>query len=798
MLDDEKLVELLVRRDDLLEQGCEATPEAVCEECPELLGEYRARLESLKRTDWLFETDHGEDEGSLSLPVSATASIIGPQLPVSSLTTDQFLRAITDSGLMTTDEIEEFQQSISREVSSDTQFLARELVHQNRLTLYQASVLLAERSDPLLLDRYVILDAIDSGGMGIVFKALHRSMDRVVALKTLPPSALDSEEKIKRFKREAKTAAMLSHPNIVITHDAHESNGIHFLVMEYVKGNNLGKVVRSQGPLPVATAVDYVLQAARGLEHVHSQGIIHRDIKPGNLLLDPDGTVKVSDVGLARLETPDGAALMTEEELTIAGGVMGTATFMSPEQAANTHNADACSDVYSLGCTMYYLLTGKPPYQEDTLINTILAHRDKPIPPLSETRDDIPEDVIAVYRRMMAKKSEDRYQSMTEVIEALTDCVVGRTGGITSSPPLPRNEAQESAETIVNRSRATAWWWGSAMGTIAIFILVLFLLSKGSHVVQEDEANPIAKGQDPPPLAIAPFTAEQAKQHQQVWADYLGVPVEFENSIGMKMVLVPPGEFMMGSTEEEIQPWLKRGGNMSSNLEVPAEQFLAHELPQHKVRITKPFTLAAHEVSVGQFKEFVDATRYETEAEPAGEERNWTNPGFSFKQTDMHPVVCVSWNDASAFCKWLGDKECKVYRLPTEAEWEYACRAGSTTNWCYGDDDGKLKQYAWYYSTEIGIIDRSMATIGEKLPNQFGLFDMHGSVHEWCSDWFSPSYYKLSMVNDPNGPSNGTVRVRRGGAIHFFAWVVRSATRGWNPPTNRYPDIGFRPVSTCP
>ena len=240
-----------------------------------------------------------------------------------------------------------------------------------------------------------------------------------MALKTLPPAAVDSPDKVKRFQREARAAAKLDHANIVTTHDAHESDGVHFLVMEYVKGKDLNKVVTANGPQPVGKAMNYLLQAAQGLEHAHKQGIIHRDIKPANLLLDENGVLKILDMGLARIESSGDDDKTVSQELTTAGTVMGTVAYMAPEQAVDTHVADHRSDIYSLGCTLHFLLTGRSPYRESTTMKTLMAHREQPIPSLSNDRDDVSEELIAVYHRMLAKKPEDRFQSMTEVIEAL-------------------------------------------------------------------------------------------------------------------------------------------------------------------------------------------------------------------------------------------------------------------------------------------------------------------------------------------------------------------------------------------
>jgi sulfatase modifying factor 1 len=309
-------------------------------------------------------------------------------------------------------------------------------------------------------------------------------------------------------------------------------------------------------------------------------------------------------------------------------------------------------------------------------------------------------------------------------------------------------------------------------------------------------------------------------QEQQAAAKASGVPVETTNSIGTKLVLIPAGEFQMGSREsaEELAKAYKGYG-------APPASVFQDEYPLHRVRITKPFYLGVHEVTAGQFRQFVKDTGYKTDAEKGtlfagalgwnpdtkkfelNETYSWRKAGF--EQTDHHPVVNVSWNDAVAFCEWLSRKEGKTCRLPTEAEWEYACRAGTTTRYHHGDDpeglaqvgnvaDATAKETFPDWKSTIAARDgyAFTAPVGKFKPNAFGLYDVHGNVWEWCVDWYAADYYKASPLEDPKGPDSGTSRVLRGGSWGNWPDGARSAFRYRDDPADRFGSYGFRLART--
>lgn len=355
-------------------------------------------------------------------------------------TLDEFVQSLTESGLMTADEVREFLRSLPpQRIPLSAVELATEMFRQKKLTKYQAQAIYQRKTRALVMGNYVVQERLGAGGMGQVFKARHRKMDRIVALKVLPLETTKSPQAVLRFHREVKAAARLSHQNIVTAFDADEADGVHFLVMEYVEGENLSARVRASGPLSVDQAVSCILQAARGLEFAHSEGVTHRDIKPSNLLLDKRGTVKILDMGLARIEEsvdPD----RPPEEITHGGYVMGSVDYMSPEQGYDLRATDYRSDVYSLGATLHFLLTGRPMYQGASLVQRILAHRDQPTPSLRAARADVPEALDAIFHRMVAKRPEDRFPSMREVVAALESCF-GRVRSANGNMPIDETVA---------------------------------------------------------------------------------------------------------------------------------------------------------------------------------------------------------------------------------------------------------------------------------------------------------------------------------------------------------------------
>ena len=837
---------------------------------------------------------------------------------------EDFVHGLEQSGIISPDNLRAVCEKLPHDRQHDAQELARELVRQKILTTYQVKEAYQGKAKDLVLGNYTILDQIGQGGMGQVFKAEHRRMHRIVAIKLLPTAMTKDQAAIARFEREVTAAAKLRHPNIVAADDADEAAGRHFLVMEYVEGQDLSALVKKNGPLPVEQAVGCILQAARGLEYAHRRGVVHRDIKPANLLLEFEGTVKILDMGLARLES---AAGEEHAELTGTGQIMGTVDYMATEQALNTKHADQRADIYSLGITLWYLLTGRAAFGGETVMEKLLAHREQPIPSLQAACPGATPALGEVFTKMLAKKAEDRFQSMSEVVaelerfhssqntarsvndeqgedHRLSEFLRGTnpskaTSGRTSVEPavatkLPSSPVLEATMAMADSEIETdpkteqslvvpddvAFWgknWRASMGrrawvltacaagavallsagivfyletrqgTVRIEIIdpgievvvdgngatikgakseVIklqpgkhglrikygeldfetdkFILNRADDVVLKvellDGKVQVVQGDtvlgERPLVAIAPFDAKQALAHQRAWANHLGTKVEIENSMGMKLRLIPPGEFMMGSPQEEIDTLVQ------STTEGFWQRIFRSEGPRHGVKLTQAFYLGSCEVTQQQYQELM------------GLNPSWfslTGPGkdaLTDLDTGQHPVEQVSWFDAVDFCNKLSEKEerspyylhdeeaVKVlggngYRLPTEAEWEYACRAGTTgRSFFESDTERDLVQHAWMNSNAGNRTHR----VGELSGNPFGLYDLYGNVCEWCWDWHSG--YAVSNVSNPNVSKPGSNRVFRGGGWSDVSAFCRSAIRVDTQPRDRHGYLGFRVAGT--
>lgn len=659
--------------------------------------------------------------------------------------------------------------------SSRTDLLLEELVRREWLTSFQASELQGEGESPLCLGPYIILERLGKGGMGEVYKARHRGLGRLAALKVIRKDRLPHAEAVARFYREARAAAQLKHVNIVTIYDVNQDAGNHYLAMELVEGMDLSRRVAQHGPMAMPDACEAIRQAAHGLQHAFLKGLVHRDIKPSNLMLGtmPElvGPVtKILDFGLARIVEE-----AAEDGLTPSNQMLGTPDFMAPEQAENSKSADIRADIFSLGCTLYFVLTGRQAFPGDTAMFK-LASRFRGDPrPVSSLMTELPPELDSILARMLARDPGQRYQTPVDLAAALEpfskadgqtvdfpqtsefpavarhqgDIRQASSGGtaplgnVAVETAIP-STASPASETVhgAGKSRRGLWGIGLALaGALGLFLLWFFFL-------RTSEESPLR----PPP------------------AD----PVRFTNSIGIELVKIPAGTFFRGSPDNE------EGHNDL-------------ESPRNQVRITRPFFMGVHEVTQEEYVAVMETNP--SEYGPKG--KGWVK--LAGQDVRRFPVESVSWENAKEFCRRLSGRKEEIdkgrrYRLPTEAEWEYACRGGSNTAFSFGAAlDASQANFNSKQPIGGGKKENNPGhpvAVGSYPANAFGLFDMHGNVWEWCEDYFG----EYSVTEDPKGPNTGTDRVFRGGGWAFGAIECRSANRGFRAPTYKSPHNGFRVV----
>lgn len=588
---------------------------------------------------------------------------------------------------------------------------------------------------PLTIGQYRLEELVGRGGMGNVYRAENLVLKRTEALKFVRSKLSASPEAIKRFREEIESTAKLLHPNIVTVFNAGEFEGRPYMVMEFLKGWTVHQYVCRRleliSPLSVQEAVDIVVQAARGLQFAHDNGFVHRDVKPGNLWITPDKTVKVLDLGLA-IATSQG----TDSH------IVGTPDFMSPEQCFPDAVPSPRSDIYSLGCTLFYILTGQVPFggkEYSTSEKKMEAQRLQALPPLSNFRKDIPERIQQVLNRMTAKSIDDRYASMTEVIDALK----------ASSKRTPIFAAFAGVVLL-----GSVGLWGLNAHN-----------NSPTAIVQNESANPNAA--EPIQDVVAPFPLGK-KPGEKLVRVVDGVEYVFR--------WCPPGEFVMGNrgvpvsesmTAERLLE-IVRSNNLLSLSDINELDEVAKNL-LHDSR--SPVEIKKNEEDLKRkiFSKLSANSRvFNKDSDSNAPHRVTLTKGFwmldcevtqkmwfsvmpnstanaaiqSLNEPDNAPVRIVSWTDAQEFCQTLSKMLHAEVRLPTEAQWEYACRANT-------EESPELTRLQ-ANSSKSGI--NNPANARSFSPNAWGLYEMPGNVEEWVADWYEPITDSTPQT-DPVGPA---------------------------------------------
>ncbi len=680
---------------------------------------------------------------------------------------------------------------------------------------------------PCNLRQYEVLKLIGSGGMGEVYEGRHSNLKRPVALKVIHGIRQDDPVAYEHFLREMETAGQLEHPNLVRAYDAWEHDGCLFLAQELLDGDSLQELA-SQGLIRTPEEIiDALLGTCRALEQLHAKGFVHRDVKPGNIMRLTDGTIKLIDYGLA---------IAAESGKSAARIGAGTVGYMSPEQAHGSGPVDYRSDIYSTGRVLKYLLTKLPAdTNSPKRVNLIkilsqLANRLTEKDPQKRPKN-IYSVVVKLEQLQQSIKSQ---QKKTGSPAPSSDSGTGRQktnrpGNSTKSERKRTAAPEPQIAPQSQKKRVSPWLYLIAlvlgMGSFGAYQLIFKTDRQATILVENHQPGDViqitsedgkvrsVELSDQAKFVVAPGSYKLSLEgpgNRQLTPDNITVKgrdqlnvqindrttgananpinkktVAKNEPFKLEMVELPAGSFVMGSVE----------GDPDAR---------SDEQPRRKVSISKPIHMSAYEITVGQFREFVEATGYVTEAKASGEggwkasrassygehdpDFNWANPGYS--ASDSYPVTMVTYADAMAFCNWLSKRNDRVYRLPTEAEWEYACRAGTNTTYHFPIES--RDSYCWsLWNTKNTVRPRP---VGTRQPNAWGLYDMSGNVREWCQDWYSEDAYRQEYSAFPSGPSTGTMRVIRGGCFMDLNSFLRSSRRGFLEPRKALNTQGFRVV----
>ena len=627
--------------------------------------------------------------------------------------------------------------------------------------------------------KYKIAGHIRSGGFGNTYEGIHTMMDARVAIKEFFPKmfcnrdentshitvATQSNKELvdklrKKFIEEAKAIFKMNHPNIVKVHDIFEENGTAYYVMDYIDGKSLGDIVKQRGPLPEAEAVGYIRQVADALKYVHSLNRLHLDIKPGNVMVDATGHAMLIDFGASKHYDMESG----ENTSTLMG--VNTKGYAPVEQSTQSFTKfSPATDIYALGATLYKMLTGITPPDAN-----LLMAKEETLAPLPSCisksthnavlkamtliRADRPQTIDVFLGLLDSKAVYNSDDEVTMCEETEKACQAEEKCHLTEEEKLKEDESRRAAEEEARRkaeeeqkrkaeeqkrntakksSSKNAWLW-IVIGVIAVVGIIIGVNSNGNS---SDSGNSKQSG--------GAIQSGDNTLSQQIFSKTYTA-----NGVSFDMMMVKAGTFTMGATSEMKDP-------------EPDEK------PTHQVTLTNDYYIGKTEVTQALWMAVMG-----------------NNPSYFIG--DNLPVESVSWNDCQKFISKLNSLTGQNFRLPTEAEWEFAARGGNNSNHYQYSGSNELGDVAWY----VGNSGDTTHVVATKQPNELGIYDMSGNVWEWCSDWFGN--YSSSSLTNPTGPNSGSYRVLRGGGWSSLARNCRSSYRHGVAPGNGSLDDGLRLV----